>query len=216
MYCSTLHEIIPQSLTLSSFADDHSFRKSFKARSKADETETAQSVEVCMLNINSWMDSMCLKMNHNKTEFIYFGSQPHLTKCNVENLKVSEDLKPRSSSIRYPGVYMDEHLNYKQHITKKCQAAMFNYFKIRSIRPLLDVPTTARICLSLCISHLDYCNSVLYGLPGTTISRYQRIQNMCACLTLRWGYRDSITECLKKLHWLPIKQRIQYKIFTYP
>ena len=91
---------------------------------------------------------------------------------------------------------------------------MLNYFKIKSIRPLLDDHTTARLCLSLCISHLDYCNSMLYGLPDTTLNRLQRIQNMCACLTLRRGKRDSITECLKELHWLPIKQRIQYKILT--
>ena len=109
---------------------------------------------------------------------------------------------------------MDSQLNYKHHIAKKCQAAMFNYFKIRSIRPLLDVPTTARLCLSLCISHLDYCNSVLYGLPNTTINCYQRIQNMCTHLTLRKGIRDSISECLKELHWLPVKQRIEYKILT--
>ena len=37
---------------------------------------------------------------------------------------------------------------------------------------------------------------------------------MCARLTLRRGKRDSITECLKELHWLPIKQRIHYKILT--
>ena len=127
---------------------------------------------------------------------------------------MSEDLIPRASSIGYLGVYMDEHLSYKHHIAKKCQAAIFNYFKIISIRPLLDVPTIAHLCLSLCISHLDYCNSVLYGLPDTTIKRYQRIENMCACLTLRQGIRESIMECLKDLHWLPIKQRIQYKILT--
>ena len=127
---------------------------------------------------------------------------------------MSEDLIPRADIIRYLGVYMDTHLNYKHHVTKKCKAAMINYFKIKSIRPLLDVKTTARLCLSLCISHLDYCNSVLYGLPDTTLNRFQRIQNMCARLTLRRGKRDSITECLKELHWLPVKQRIQYKILT--
>ena len=167
-----------------------------------------------MLNIKSWIDSMHLKMNPNKTEFIYFGSKPQLKKCKVESLKVSDDLIPRAGMIRYLGVYMDAHLNYKHHVTKKCKAAMINYFKIKSIRPLLDVKTTARLCLSLCISHLDYCNSVLYGLPDTTLNRFQRIQNMCARLTLRRGRRESITECLKELHWLPIKQRIQYKILT--
>ena len=212
LYCSTLHEIVPKDLTLSGFADDHSVRKSFKAGSSTDETETIRTLEGCMLNIKSWMDSMRLKMNPNKTEFIYFGSKPQLRKCNVESLKVSDDLIPRTDTVRYLGVYMDAHLNYKHHITQKCRAAMINYFKIRSIRPLLDVPTTACLCLSLCIAHLDYCNSVLYGLPDTSLNRLQRIQNMCARLTLSRGRRDSMTECLKELHWLPIKQRIQYKI----
>ena len=62
----------------------------------------------------------------------------------IESLKVSEDLIPRADMIRYLGVYMDANLNFKQHVTKKCKAAMLNYFKIKSIRPLLDVKTTAR------------------------------------------------------------------------
>ena len=107
-------------------------RKSFKAGSAADETETIHSLEACMLSIKSCMDSMHLKMNPNKTEFIYFGNKPQLKKCTVESLRVSEDLILRSNSIRYLSVNMDEHLNFKQHVTKKCQAAMFNYFKIRS------------------------------------------------------------------------------------
>ena len=214
LYCSTLHEIIPKDLVLSGFADDHSVRRSFKAGCRKDETKTNQILAECMLNIKSWMDSMRLKMNPSKTEFIYFGSKPQLKKCEVQSLKVSGDLIQRADMIRYLGVYMDAHLTYRHHVTKKCKAAMINYFKIKSIRTLLDVKTTARLCLSLCISHLDYCNSVLYGLPDITLNRYQRIQNMCARLTLRRGRRESITECLKELHWLPIKQRIQYKILT--
>ena len=136
LYCSTLHEIIPKDLELSGFADDHSVRKSFKADSSTDEAETNRTLEECMLNIKSWMDSMRLKMNPSKTEFIYFGSRPQLKKCKVESLKVSEDLIPRVDMIRYLGAYMDSNLNYKHHVTKKCKAAMVNYFKIRSIRPL--------------------------------------------------------------------------------
>ena len=35
---------------------------------------------------------------------------------------------------------------------------------------------------------------------------------MCVCLVLRRSKRDSITECLKELHWLPTQQRIMFKI----
>ena len=124
--------------------------------------ENIHSLETCMLNVKSWMDSVWLKVNPTKMEFIYFSNKLQLDKCNVERLKVAEDLIIRSSSIKYLGVHMDEHLNFKQHVTKKCQTTMYNYFKIRSIR-YFWIPPTAHLCLSLCVSHLDYCNSVLYG-----------------------------------------------------
>ena len=60
---------------------------------------------------------------------------------------------------------MDMELILKQHVTKKCQWAMINFLRIRSIRHLLNAQAAESLCLSLCISHLDYCNSILYGLP---------------------------------------------------
>ena len=91
---------------------------------------------------------------------------------------------------------------------------MINFKRIHSIRHLLDNKTTESICLSLCVSHLDYCNSVLYGLPTVTLSKLQRVQNMCVRLVLRKTKFDSTTDCLKSLHWLPIKQQITYKILV--
>ena len=71
----------------------------------------------------------------------------------------------------------------------------------------------ANLCLSLCMSHVDYCNSVLYGLPAVTTNKLH-LQNMCACLVLRKSKYDSISQCLKTLHWLPVKQRIKHRILT--
>ena len=66
----------------------------------------------------------------------------------------------------------------------------------------------------LYISHLDYGNAPLYGLPRKSINRYQTIQNMCAKLVLQHSKYSSTPEALKDLHWLPIKQWIQFKILT--
>ena len=92
---------------------------------------------------------------------------------------------------------------------------MINFYKIRSIRHLLDVDTTANLCLSLCLSHMDYCNSILYGLPDMTISKMQRLQNMCAHLVLSIPKWHSAKQCLMDLHWLSIHQRIAHKILTH-
>ena len=97
---------------------------------------------------------------------------------------------------------------------RRIQATMINFIKIWNIRHLLDANTTESLCLSLCISHIDYCNAVLYKLPEVTIHKIQRIQNMCACLVLRKTKRDSISACLKQLHWLPVWQRIHFKLLV--
>ena len=169
LYCAPLHEVVPNDLQISGFADDHSICKSFKANNRKQELEVQKHQEHCMLNIKKWMDQMQLKMNPSKTEYIYFGNIMQIKKCSENSIDVAGDLIIRSDIIHYLGVWMDQSLNLKQHVTKKCQAGMLNFLRLRSIRHLLDTTTTANLCLSLCMSHVDYCNSALYGLPDTTI-----------------------------------------------
>ena len=61
-------------------------------------------------------------------------------------------------------------------------------------------------------THLDYGNVMLYGLPSSTLRKYQTIQNSCAKLILHKNRYLSSSWALKKLHWLPIQQRIEHKI----
>ena len=167
-----------------------------------------------MLDTKKKMDQMRLKMNPSKTDYIYFGNIMQIKKCSENSIDVAGDLIVRSDIIHYLGMWMDQSLTLKQHVTKKCQAGMLNFSRLRSTCHLLDTKTTANLCLSLCMSHVDYCNSALYGLPDITIKKLQCLQNMCACLVLRKSNRDSISECLKTLHWLPVRQRIEHKILT--
>ena len=212
LYCSPLQNVVPEDLQLSGFADDHSVRKSFRASDREEGHATQAKLEACLLSIKNWMDQTSLKMNPSKTEFIYFGNARQLHKCTISSINIAGDLILRSDIIRYLGVWMDSGLNFKTHVTKKCRAAMLNYMRIRSIHHLLTQEATASLVLSLCVSHLDYCNSVLYGLPSITINKLQRIQNMCAHLVLRRSKCESATECLATLRWLPIRQWIEFKI----
>ena len=151
-------------------------------------------------------------MNPSKTEFIYCDYTRQIQKCTISNINMAGNLILRSDTIKYLGVWLDSGLSFKTHVTKKCKAAMLNFIRIQSIRHLLSQETTASLLLSLCVSHLDYCNSILYGLPDNSIRKMQQIQNMCAHLVLRRNKWDSATACLASLHWLPIKQRIKFKL----
>ena len=62
------------------------------------------------------------------------------------------------------------------------------------------------------MAQIDYCNGLLYNVPAAHLSKLQRIQNTAARLVTYTPKFDHITPVLFKLHWLPIKYRIQYKI----
>ena len=64
------------------------------------------------------------------------------------------------------------------------------------------------------MSRIDFCNSILYGLPDMQINKFQRIQNSAARLVTHAQKHDHITPILYELHWLPIKVRVQYKILS--
>ena len=62
------------------------------------------------------------------------------------------------------------------------------------------------------ISRLDYCNSVLHGIPKYQRDKLQRIQNVAARTITGTRSTDHITPILKNLHWLPVEARINFKI----
>jgi len=67
---------------------------------------------------------------------------------------------------------------------------------------------------TLVLACIDSCNFVLVNLPASTIALLQQVQNTAACLVLGLKHRAHITPALKKLHWLPVRQRITFKIAT--
>jgi len=64
-------------------------------------------------------------------------------------------------------------------------------------------------------SKLDYCNSLSYNLPNTQINRLQQIQYSLSRAVLKAPKSSHINPAVKSLHWLKIKQRIDYKILSH-
>ena len=61
-------------------------------------------------------------------------------------------------------------------------------------------------------SRIDYCNSLLYGLPAKQLDKIQRVQNTAARIIFRLPKFCRITPSLFGLHWLPVRYRIDFKI----
>jgi len=63
------------------------------------------------------------------------------------------------------------------------------------------------------LSRLDYCNAVLAGLPASTLAPFQRVLHAAARLILNLRPRDHVPAAFRELHWLPVAQRIDYKLY---
>ena len=91
---------------------------------------------------------------------------------------------------------------------------MWNVQKIKHIRKYLTQGAAQLLASSIVMSHLDYANTLLYGLPKCDLDRMQRVQNIIGKIVINESKYSSSTEMLKTLHWLPINCRIKYKLLT--
>ena len=210
--CAPIEDIVKEPVSINGYADDHSLRCTFNPNSRADESQCVRDLQISVQDIAKWMTSMQLKLNCDKTELILFGSRQQLLKCKTGEIELDGNLISTSQYVRYLGGGLDSTLSFKKHINNAAAVAMANFFRIRGIRKYLNRDACQTLLLGLCISHLDYANAILYGLPDVDINKLQRIQTMCAKLVLNRKRSDSATEALKELHWIPIRLRITFKL----
>ena len=100
----------------------------------------------------------------------------------------------------------------KDHIQTLCKSAMTAIRCISKIRNFLSNQAALTLVHSFVTSRIDSCNSLLFGLPSIEIHRVQMLQNIAARLVTRTPRSQSISQTLKKLHWLPIEKRIIFKL----
>ena len=137
------------------------------------------------------MDENRLQMNDGKTEFIMFGAKKQLAKCKTTSIDENNTVVSKSEVVKYLGTWMDCNLILKTILWKKCRISMMNLQWIKLIRPFLNPEVCTTLMLGLVISHLDFCNSILVGLPDVSIKQMQKVQNLAAKVVLGKSKMDS-------------------------
>ena len=75
------------------------------------------------------------------------------------------------------GFYATKDLSMKEHIDFICKTAFQKIRRISTIRHYLTDDATKTLVVSLVLSRIDYCNSLLAGLPQSLVGKLQRVQN---------------------------------------
>ena len=95
---------------------------------------------------------------------------------------------------------------------KTCKAGYYYLHNLSRIRKYLNKKTKECLVHASITSRLDHCNSLLHGLPDCLISKLQRVQNAAARLAYKAPRFCHISPILQELHWLPIRDRIKFKV----
>ena len=110
---------------------------------------------------------------------------------------------------------LDSTMTMSSQISSIYKSVWYQLRNLGFIRKYLTRSAAEKIVHALISSRLDFGNALLYNLPQTKLAKIQRLQNAAARIVTLTRKYTHITPILKSLHWLPIEQRIKFKILLF-
>ena len=170
-----------------------------------------------MTEIKEWMNRHFLKINPDKTEIIVFLPYKFRNESLINGAFLGGDCIRFGQSVKNLGFNLDRFLYMDSHVDATVSYCYKLISDVARIRYLLSNEDTVSLMHAIVSSRLDYCNSLLYGVNKSVIQKFQRVQNAAARLISKRKKHESVRDVLIDLHWLPVEQRIIFKllVFTY-
>ena len=161
--------------------------------------------------IKNWMSSNRLQLNADKTQFIWLGTGHFLGNRDTQ---VIDTILSSTDVVNNLGVYLDSELTLERQVSKLCQVCYFHLRRLRTVRRSLSKECLRTLVHAFVTSRVDHCNGILYGSYSYLLDRLQSVLNSAARLVLNIAKFSGISAAIRdeRLHWLPIRKRIEFKI----
>ena len=193
------------------YADDTQLYVTFNLDSPLDKEQAIIKLQNCIAHIAAWMKANKLQLNEDKTEVVFLCHPRLRHKLQPCSIQVGNAAIDPSCQVRNLGVIFDESMSMTAQVTSICKSMNFQLRSIGRIRKFLTKRSAESVIHSLVTSRLDSNNALLTGLPQTQLDRLKRLQNTAARIVTCKKKFDSVN-ILDELHWLPVKERISFKL----
>ena len=197
---------VPKHCKSSGYVDD---TKIFLSLPPRDITDASNALNQDLLEISRWCCENSLLINPDKTKFLVIAT-PQLLR-NLPRLSITilgKEIEPVSVA-RDLGVYIDQTLNYNEHISKLVSNCVHKLVQINRIKHLLDRKSLLLMINAFVFSKLFYCSTVWGNTSKSNIKKLQLVQNFAGKIVLGLKKFDHISQGLKSLGWLSIEDKLR-------
>src|SRR6218665_1774075 len=117
------------------------------------------------------MFSNRLSLNPSKTQLIWLGIRQQLLKLDFALLAAhAVSSIYLLTSVRDLGVTLDNTLSFSAHISNLFRSSFYHLRRLRAVRRSVSMPVFKSMVHAFVCSRIDYCNSLLIGLPKSRLA----------------------------------------------
>jgi len=118
-----------------------------------------------------------------------------------------------SSTVRDLGIILDCEMSFRSYINQLVSRCFYQLRCVKSCVKALSTDVARTVVNSFVISRIDYCNCLPAEALPYRLNRLQAVMNSAGRLISGLNKFDRISRVLRdRFHWLPVPQRIQYKL----
>ena len=162
----------------------------------------------------SWLNANKISLNAGKTEFVIFRSPWKQIDC-IPRLKLSGKILSPSKSVKYLGVHLDEHLNWKPHIASIASKLRRANGALSKLRYFVPTKILTNVYHAIFASHARYASQI-WGLRDNSVShRILTLQNFAMRLLTFKGPRTSATPLYSELGILKFFDQVEIMNILY-
>ncbi|KAK2562733.1 hypothetical protein P5673_014450 [Acropora cervicornis] len=157
-----------------------------------------------------WCCRNSLLINPDKTKLLVIGVLQLTKTLSPLSVTLMGKIIEPVTTAKDLGVYIDNSLNYHDHINKISSSSIYELIMINRIKYLLDKETIPLLMHSFVFNKLLYCSLVWSSTSNKNIKKLQFLQNFAARIVLGLKKYDHISEGLRSLGWLDINHKLKF------
>ena len=157
LYTADIQKLVePLGFGVHMYADDTQFHGSCAVSEVAGLAGRAVRV---VNEIKNWMSSNRLRLNADKTQFIWLGTGHFLGNRDTQAINT---ILSSTDIVNNLGVYLDSELTLERQVSKLCQVCYFHLRRLRTVRRSLSKECLRTLVHAFVTNRVDHCNSLLY------------------------------------------------------